>query len=196
MTTKRSTVITTNTHELKMGKQMCKSKRLIRLDERNFLRGLEQGWGGVGLRTDLDIDKKKSILCLCGVQEVWKKTDFIIKFINISFKAYTSTWINKKPIDTGFEYIRYLRSRFFFPRRSCLWIHGRQDDQKTRDAFIWLIYIHKYAVERDAVSKFLQSFSIITWLPSQLGKPLCGLKFGLKHSRGQKWILKDNIFNS
>lgn len=33
-------------------------KRLIRLDERNFLRGLEQGWGGVGLRTDLDIDKK------------------------------------------------------------------------------------------------------------------------------------------
>lgn len=114
-------------------------KRLIRLDERNFLRGLEQGWGGVGLRTD--IEKKIHIMFACGVQEVWKKTDFIIKFINISFKAYTSTWINKKPIDTGFEYIRYLRSRFFFPRRSCLWIHGRQDDQKTRDAFIWLIYI-------------------------------------------------------
>lgn len=104
-------------------------KRLIRLDERNFLRGLEQGWGGVGLRTDIDF--KKSIICLCGVQDV----------INISFKAYTSTWINKKPIDTGSEYIRYLRSRFFFPRRSCLWIHWRQDDQKTRDAFIWLIYI-------------------------------------------------------
>lgn len=114
-------------------------KRLIRLDERNFLRGLEQGWGGVGLRTD--IEKKIHIMFACGVQDVWKKTDFIIKFINISFKAYTSTWINKKPIDTGSEYIRYLRSRFFFPRRSCLWIHGRQDDQKTRDAFIWLIYI-------------------------------------------------------
>lgn len=88
-------------------------KRLIRLDERNFLRGLEQGWGGVGLRTD--IEKKIHIMFACGVQEVWKKTDFIIKFINISFKAYTSTWINKKPIDTGFEYIRYLRSSFFFP---------------------------------------------------------------------------------
>lgn len=140
MTTKRSTVITTNTHELKMGKQMCKSKRLIRLDERNFLRGLEQGWGGVGLRTDLDIDKKKSILCLCGVQEVWKKTDFIIKFINISFKAYTSTWINKG--NWHWLWIYTLPSiEVFFPRRSCLWIHWRQDDQKTRDAFIWLIYI-------------------------------------------------------
>lgn len=58
-------------------------KRLIRLDERNFLRGLEQGWGGVGLRTD--IEKKIHIMFACGVQEVWKKTDFIIKFINISF---------------------------------------------------------------------------------------------------------------
>lgn len=87
---------------------------MIRLDEQNFLRGLEQGWGGVGLRTDLDIDKKKSILCLCGVQEVWKKTDFIIKFINISFKAYTSTWINKKPIDTALNiYVTF--DRAFFP---------------------------------------------------------------------------------
>lgn len=38
-------------------------KRLIRLDERNFLRGLEQGWGGVGLRTD--IDKKKNPYYVC-----------------------------------------------------------------------------------------------------------------------------------
>lgn len=38
-------------------------KRLIRLDEQNFLRGLEQGWGGVGLRTD--IDKKKNPYYVC-----------------------------------------------------------------------------------------------------------------------------------
>lgn len=37
-------------------------KRLIRLDERNFLRGLEQGWGGVGLRTDIE---KKNPYYVC-----------------------------------------------------------------------------------------------------------------------------------
>lgn len=37
-------------------------KRLIRLDERNFLRGLEQGWGGVGLRTDFE---KKNPYYVC-----------------------------------------------------------------------------------------------------------------------------------
>lgn len=108
MTTKRSTVITTNTHELKMGKQMCKSKRLIRLDERNFLRGLEQGWGGVGLRKD--IDKKKIHIMFVWCSRCLKENRF---HYQISFKAYTSTWINKKQIDTGSEYIRYLRSRFF-----------------------------------------------------------------------------------
>lgn len=45
-------------------------KRLIRLDERNFLRGLEQGWGGVGLRTDID---KKNPYYVCVVFKMFER---------------------------------------------------------------------------------------------------------------------------
>lgn len=135
MVSERSLLIT-NTNEWKRGKRCVNLRDWSDLMNEIFSGGWNKDgdWGWV--ENWWKKDKKNSILCLYGVQEVWNAIDLITKMNNISLKVYTCMWMNKKLIDTGFEYISYLRSSFSF---SGVPVFGFMED-KTINRHAMLLY--------------------------------------------------------